>query len=225
MRVLLVEDSERLRRYVSLGLRQAGYAVDVAEEGEEGLWLATENPYDVIILDIMLPKLDGLSILQQLREQGRDTHVLLLTAKDTVPDRVQGLAHGADDYLVKPFAFEELLARIQALTRRAYGNKKPTIELGYLVIDTVCRTASVKGEALNLPPREYALLELLAFRAGELVSRTEIEEHIYDDLASPSSNVVDAAICLLRKRIDTPGQSSLIHTRRGQGYILQAPTA
>lgn len=201
----------------------AGYAVDSAYDGEEGLWLATGNEYDVVILDLMLPKLDGISVLQQLRASGRDTHVLILTAKDTVPDRVRGLEQGADDYLVKPFAFEELLARVQALVRRSYGAKSNEIAVGDITID-MARRIALRGERdLELRPREYALLELLALRRGELVSRTEIEQHIYDELAEPVSNVVDSAVCLLRKKIDRPGVPSLIQTKRGMGYQLQGP--
>ncbi|MCL4218116.1 MAG: response regulator transcription factor [Candidatus Hydrogenedentes bacterium] len=223
MRLLLVEDSERLQTYVGKGLRQAGYAVDVAGDGEQGLWLATENEYDAIILDVMLPKLDGITVLQRLRAEGRDTHVLILTAKDTVPDRVRGLEQGADDYLVKPFAFEELLARVQALVRRKYGEKQGRLAIGGLIIDTVRRVVTRNGETLELRPREYALLELLALRQGEVVSRSEIEQHIYDELAEPMSNVVDSAICLLRKKIDAAEGPSLIQTRRGMGYVMQEP--
>jgi DNA-binding response OmpR family regulator len=221
MRLLLVEDSVRLQAYVGKGLRQAGYAVDLAADGEEGLWLATENAYDVIILDIMLPKLDGMAVLQRLRAAGRDTHVLLLTAKDTIRDRVFGLGQGADDYLVKPFAFEELLARIQALARRAYGAKTADVIVGDLRVDLARRVALRGGVELALRPREFALLELLALRRGALVSRTEIEAHIYDEQADPLSNVVDAAICILRRAIDAPGEVSRIETRRGAGYLLR----
>lgn len=223
MRVLLVEDSERLQTYLGKGLRHAGYAVDVVGDGEEGLWSATENDYDVIILDLMLPKLDGISVLQQLRAGGHDTHVLILTAKDTVPDRVHGLQQGADDYLVKPFAFEELLARVQALVRRGYGIKSQQLTVGDLTIDMARRVVRRGAEDLELRPREYALLELLALRQGQLVSRTEIEQHIYDEQAEPMSNVVDSAMCILRKKIDRPGGPSLIQTRRGMGYALQEP--
>jgi len=221
LRILVIEDSERLRRYVSKGLRGAGYAVDTAADGEEGLWLAESVDYDVIVLDLMLPGLDGISLLQRLREKGRNVHVLVLTARDTVEDRVRGLGEGADDYLVKPFAMEELLARIRALARRSYGVKSPRIEVGGLVIDTSTRQATRCGSAVDLAPREYALLEYLALRRGEVVSRSEIEEHIYDDRADPMSNVVTSAISTLRKKIDVPGRPSLIRTRRGMGYILE----
>ena len=221
MRVLIVEDSRRLRTYIRDALTQAGYVVDVAPDGEEGLWLARSNDYDAIILDLMLPKLDGISLLQQMRQEGRDAHVLILTAKDTVEDRVHGLGVGADDYLVKPFALEELLARVQALVRRAYGIKSPTIAVGPLVIDTAKRSVSREGEPIELAPREYSLLEYLAVRSGEIVSRTEIENHIYDDIAEPMSNVVDSSICRVRKKIDRSGEPSLITTRRGIGYVLE----
>ncbi len=221
MRLLLVEDSERLRRYLAKGLRQAGYAVDVAGDGEQGLWLAMENDYDVIILDRMLPKLDGIAVLRRLREAGRNTHVLILTAKDTVPDRVFGLEQGADDYLVKPFAFEELLARVQALARRKYGITSHSITVGELTIDMARRVVTHGHDEITLRPREYALLELLAVRQGEVVTRSEIEQHIYDETAEPMSNVVNAAVCILRKKLDAAGGPS-IRTRRGMGYVLEA---
>ena len=220
MRLLLIEDSERLRQSVGTGLRRAGYAVDVAPDGEEGLWYALANNYDVIVLDLMLPRLDGLSVLRRLREEGRDAHVLILTARDTVEDRVIGLRSGSDDYLVKPFAFDELLARVEALARRAHGVKRPTLRVGPIEIDLGRRSVRKGEEELELPPREFALLEYLAMRRGTVISRSEIEQHIYDDQAEPMSNVVDAAVYSLRRRIDPPGGPSLIQTRRGVGYVL-----
>ena len=224
MRVLLVEDSDRLRRSLSDGLRKSGFAVDGAGDGEEGLHLARTESYDVIVLDIMLPKIDGLEVLRRLRDAGNDTHVLLLTARDTVADRVIGLDSGADDYLVKPFAFEELVARISALIRRRHQSKHPKIRLGELEIDTATRTLMRGDEIIPLAPREYALLEYLAMRRGQLVSRTEIEAHIYDMQADLMSNVVDSAICALRRKIDHADRQSLIQTRRGMGYILEPLT-
>lgn len=221
MRVLLVEDSERLQRSVAAALRRVGYAVDTASDGEEGLWLAQSNNYDAMILDLMLPKIDGLAVLRTLREAGRDTHVLILTARDTVADRVTGLQGGADDYLVKPFALEELLARVDALCRRAYGAKQTVLRVGPLAVDTASRSAQMHDAALDLSPREFALLEYLARRAGEVVSRSEIEAHLYDEQVDPLSNVVDSAVCLLRKKLGAP----LIQTRRGQGYVLTATGA
>lgn len=223
MRILVVEDSIRLRTYIARGLRHAGFAVDTADNGEDGLHLASTDEYDAIVLDIMMPKLDGLHVLEQLRTQGVKTHVLMLTAKDTVEDRVEGLNTGADDYLVKPFAFEELLARIQALVRRTYGVKTSKLSFGDLTIDLSKRVATRASTALSLKPREYALLEYLALRAGEVVSRTEIERHIYDERSEPSSNVVDSAISSLRKEIDGPGAASFIQTRRGMGYLFMGP--
>jgi len=223
MRILFVEDSKQLQKYVAKGLRQRGFAVDVAPDGEEGLFLAESGEYDVIVLDLMLPKLDGLSVLRQLRERNCTTHVLILTAKDTVDDRVKGLGDGADDYLIKPFAFEEFVARIQALLRRSYGIKTTHLAFGDLEIDMAMRSVKKEGVQLELRPREYSLLEFLALRHGTVVSRTEIECHIYDERASPMSNVVDSAICSLRKAIDTPGCPSWIQTRRGMGYIFAEP--
>lgn len=225
LRVLVVEDSNRLRTYLGKGLRAAGYAVDLAADGEEGLWFADSTEYDVIVLDLMLPKVDGLTVLRKIREAGRETHVLILTARDSIEDRVDGLQRGADDYLIKPFAFAELLARVQTLVRRSFGVKSPQIMIGPLKIDTARREASLAGELLNLPPREYALLEYLALKHGEIVTRTEIEQHIYDERAEPMSNVVDSAICNLRRKIDPPEGPSLIQTRRGMGYVLEVPTS
>ncbi len=225
MRILLVEDSPRLQRSVGTALRKTGYAVDVAGDGEEGLWLAGSHDYDVIVLDIMLPKRDGLSVLAELRRRGQSVHVLLLTARDTVLDRVQGLQTGADDYLVKPFALEELLARVQALGRRAYGTKQPRFMVGDLEIDTLARCARRADQPVDLTAREYLLLEYLARRRGQVVSRAEIEAHIYDEQVDPMSNVVDSAVCSLRKKLGAAGEPALIHTRRGLGYVLGDATS
>src|SRR2546425_5343330 len=164
MRILVIEDSERLRRSLAVGLRKSGYAVDLAADGAQGLWSAQSNSYDVIVLDLMLPEVDGLSVLQTLRRKEIDSPVLILTARDSVEDRVRGLKLGADDYLVKPFAFDELLARIGALTRRKHGVRSPQIVIGDLQVDTAARTVRRSGELIDLPPREYALLEYLALR-------------------------------------------------------------
>lgn len=224
MRILLVEDSKRLQQSIGTGLRRSGYAVDIASDGEEGLWMAESREYDTIVLDLMLPKLDGLAVLRRLRDQGRGDHVLILTAKDTVEDRVLGLQTGADDYLVKPFAFEELLARVQALIRRRYQAKSPQIQVGDLVLDTAARSVWRGEEIVELAPREYALLELLVLRRGTVVGRSEIEEHIYDERVEPLSNVVDAAIYSLRRKIDVAEAPSLISTRRGLGYMISEQT-
>ena len=221
MRILLVEDYAPLRESVGQALEEAGYAVDTASDGEIGLWHARSGEYDAVVLDIVLPKLDGLSLLKQLRTAGRDTPVLLLTAKDTVADRVAGLDCGADDYLVKPFALEELLARTRALLRRKYEKTDPVIRVQDLEIDTVGRIVKRDGRRIQLSAREYALLEFLAHRVGEVVSRTDIWEHVYDFQTTVESNVVDVYIGYLRKKIERSGSPRLIHTRRGLGYTLE----
>jgi DNA-binding response OmpR family regulator len=222
MRVLIVEDQERLRTWLQKGLKEADFVVDATGDGKEGLWYAQNNPYDVIVLDLMLPGVDGLSILRQLREAGRDDQVLILTAKDTVPDRVKGLDLGADDYLVKPFAFEELVARVRTLVRRGYGKHRPVIAIGDLRIDTAKRQVWRREQEIELRAMEYKLLEYLARRAGETVSRTEIWEHLYDFGSQTVSNVVDVYVRCLRRKLDRPGERSLIRTRRGLGYVLGA---
>ncbi len=222
MRVLLVEDSRRLRETIVMALKQSGYAVDSAEDGDEGLWMAQTHTYDAAILDIMLPGLDGVSILKRLRAENDKTPVMFLTAKDTIEDRVTGLRTGADDYLVKPFALEELLARVEALCRRSYQEAAPVTQVADIKLDTAAKKVSRAGTYLDLTAREFALLEHLMLKQGKVVSRTEIEEHIYDDIVTPMSNVVDSAICALRKKITMPGSSTpLIHTRRGQGYVME----
>ncbi|MBZ5497886.1 MAG: response regulator transcription factor [Acidobacteriia bacterium] len=220
MRVLLVEDYLPIQKAVAKGLREAGFAVDVTGDGKEGLWFATSNDYDVIILDLMLPEVDGLTILKRLRSAGRAAHVLILTAKDTVPDRVKGLDLGADDYLPKPFAFEELLARVRALARRAYCAKNPCLSVSDLRIETTLQRVWRGQEEVSLTPREYALLEYLAMRAGQVVSRTEIWDHVYEFNSEADSNVVDVYIGYLRKKIERPGKPVLIRTLRGRGYSL-----
>ena len=202
-------------------LRNEGYAVDTANDGEEGLWLGQSGDYDAIILDIMLPKLDGLCVLERLRTGGHDTHVLLLTARDTVADKVKGLQAGSDDYLVKPFELEELLARVQALCRRSFGRKQSSLHVGDLEIHPLSREARRGGLVLELTQREYSLLEYLARRSGEIVTRGEIEAHIYDSRVDPMSNVVDSAICVLRRKLGAP---SLIRTKRGAGYLMSGET-
>jgi DNA-binding response OmpR family regulator len=218
MRVLLVEDSQILLRTVRRALRHAGFAVDIAADGEEGLAAAELNDYDVLVLDIMLPKLDGLALLRRLRTAGNTTHVLLLTARDTVADRVEGLRQGADDYLVKPFALAELLERVKVLCRRAYGNKSGTLRIGTLELDFSARRLLRDGADVELTAREWRLLEYLALRRGEVVPRSEIEAHIYDELVEPMSNVVDTAVYNLRRKIG----ANFIRTRRGLGYVLEA---
>lgn len=224
MRLLLVEDSQRLQRSLGRALRRAGYALDVSGDGEDGLWLATSTAYDTIVLDVMLPKVDGLTLLRRLREAGGRTPVLLLTARDTLENRVEGLQMGADDYLIKPFALAELLARIQALCRRQYGANSNRVAVGNLEIDLTARTVSAGRRGLVLTPREYMLLEYLALRRGQIVSRTEIETHIYNDSADLMSNAVDSAVCSLRKKLAALDCPPMIYTRRGLGYVLQDQT-
>ncbi|MBI5387827.1 MAG: response regulator transcription factor [Verrucomicrobia bacterium] len=221
MRVLLVEDSARLQQTVGTALRRSGYAVDVSGDGEDGLWRAENTDYDVLVLDLMLPKLDGWSVLERLRATGRSTHVLLLTARDTVQDRVHGLRAGADDYLVKPFALEELLARVEALCRRAYGSKQNRLVVADLAIDTAAKKVTRAGQPVKLKPREYQLLEYLARRRGEVVTQTEIEAHLYDADAEPMSNVVESVLSSLRRKLAEANPAPLIHTRRGLGYVLE----
>ncbi|WP_338276099.1 response regulator transcription factor [Corallococcus caeni] len=223
MRVLVIEDFAPLSRAVVQGLKEAGYAVDSAQDGEEGLACAQSCDYDVIVLDIMLPKMDGLTLLRRLRQQKHPAAVLLLTARDTVGDRVKGLDHGADDYLVKPFAFEELLARVRAMVRRRYGQKEELIHVGDLEVDPVARTVKRAGRPIALSAREYAVLEYLCARRGHVVTRTEIWDHVYDFATEPSSNVVDVYIGYLRRKVDADHQTKLIQTRRGQGYVLGEP--
>ncbi|MCB1232409.1 MAG: response regulator transcription factor [Verrucomicrobiae bacterium] len=226
MRVLFVEDSQHLQKPIVKALKASGYAVDATTDGKEGLWMAQNHDYDVIILDIMLPGMDGLEILDTLRANSNRTPILFLTARDTVANRVEGLRRGADDYLVKPFALEELLARVESLSRRRYDRPTSTVTLDDLVIDLTRKTVKRSGQRIELAARQFALLEYLMLRQGEVVSRTEIEEHIYDDLVSPMSNVIDSAICALRKQIaPLPNCKPLIHTRRGLGYVMEARDA
>jgi two-component system copper resistance phosphate regulon response regulator CusR len=220
MRLLVVEDYQPLREAIVQGLREANYAVDEAATGPDGLWRARSNEHDVIILDLMLPGLDGLSILKTLRENSCPACILILTAKDTSPDKVKGLELGADDYLVKPFVFAELLARVKTLIRRKYETKTTTIRIADLEINISHRTVRRGTTTIDLSGREYALLEYLAMNANRTVSRSDIWQHVYDFYASLESNVVDVYVGLLRKKIERPGSPRLIHTRRGQGYMV-----
>lgn len=221
MRVLLVEDSEKLRRAIDFRLRKAGYAVDATGDGAEGLWYAETNDYDAVVLDWMLPGMEGVAIVRRLRASGRQCPVLLLTIKSDVAQRVEGLRAGADDYLCKPFAMEELLARVAALVRRRYGNKDAVRRIGRLEVDTLARGVRYDSRDIFLNPREYRVLELLVQRAGEVVSPGEIEQHIYADDVEVFSNAVESAISVLRKRLADAGALALIRTRRGMGYVLE----
>jgi DNA-binding response OmpR family regulator len=225
MKLLVIEDSERLRRSLGHGLRRAGFAVDLTPDGREGLAYAEINEYDVIILDLMLPGMDGLTLLRTLRQKGRKTHVLILSAKDQVQDRILGLELGADDYLVKPFAFEELCARIRALIRRRYETKSPSIHLGEVEIDLARQAVRVQGEPVALTPTEYALLELLALRRGRVVTREQILDQLYESENEVASNVVEVLVCSLRKKIQPAGSPPVIVTRRGRGYLIEASSS
>ena len=222
MRVLLIEDSAPIVRAVRQGLEEEGFAVDVATDGEEGDVKARTTSYDVIVLDRMLPKVDdGLSLLKKWRAAGVATHVLVLTAKTQTQDKVTGLDTGADDYLTKPFEFSELLARIRALVRRGHQQKDPILRCYDLEIDTAARTVRRSGQVIHLTPREYALLEFLAFHRGKVVTRSMIWEHLYDEYDENTSNVVDVYIRYLRNKIDKNHEPQLILTRWGEGYMLR----
>ena len=223
VRILLIEDSERLRLTLQAGLKKAGFAVDGVADGVSGLSYAKNNPYDVVVLDLMLPGLDGISLLKELRKERQDTHVLILSARDTVEDRVEGLKAGADDYLVKPFAFAELVARIQALVRRKYGQKSPRLELGTLTIDEAAGTVTQGARSVDLTPREYSLLEYLARREGETVTRFEIEDAIYDEHNLPQGNALHTAVCRLRAKLEVFDGAPRIETLRKRGYRLVVP--
>lgn len=221
MRILLVEDEKDLAAIVKQGLDEEGYTVEVANDGEEGLYMAENFPADVIILDIMLPMIDGLTILNTIRKKGVTTPVLLLTARDTVLDKIKGLDTGADDYLTKPFVFGELLARVRSLLRRKTSVKEAVIRIDDLEINTASHEVKRGGDTINLSAREYALLEYLAYNKGAVVSRTDIVEHIYHEETDMDSNVVDVYINYLRNKIDKGFRNKLIHTVRGAGYMLK----
>ena len=220
MRILVAEDHATLARSIADGLRDEGYAVDLTFDGAEAHRWAAREPYDCLVLDIMLPNRDGVGIVESLRRAGSAVPVLLLTAKDAVEDRVKGLDAGADDYLVKPFAWEELLARVRALVRRQSKHKSSLLTVADLTVDTAAKTASRAGKPIPLSAKEYALLEFLAHRAGQTVSRAEIWNHLYDRYDENNSNVVDVYVGYLRKKIDRDFEPKLLHPRLGLGYVL-----
>ncbi len=222
MRVLLVEDDKKIASFIVKGLKQEGFVVELATDGEDGLHLGLNKQYDVAIVDIMLPKLDGLTLIEKMRLKKVSTPVLILSAKRTVDDRVKGLQSGGDDYLTKPFAFSELVARIYALVRRTSGADEPTrLEMGDLTMDLLTRNVSRKGKRIDLQPREYALLEYLMRSAGRPVSKTMIMEHVWDYNFDPETNVVEARICKLREKIEGGFDKKLVHTIKGVGYVLR----
>lgn len=221
MRVLIVEDEDKTAEYLQRGLGEQGYAVDVAPNGVDGLHLALGNEYDVIVLDVMLPGLDGFSLLESLRV-AKQTPVIMLSARDRIDDRVRGLRAGADDYLVKPFSFLELIARLQALTRRGRTQEPALIRVGNLQVDLLSRRASRDGARIDLTAKEFALLAVLARRQGEILSKTSIAEMVWDMNFDSSTNVVEVAIKRLRAKIDGPFEPKLLHTIRGMGYVLES---
>ncbi|HEY7790029.1 MAG TPA: response regulator transcription factor [Vicinamibacterales bacterium] len=226
MRLLLVEDEPNAARVIAKGLREHAYAVDVAADGEAAVMQVGTNDYDAIVLDVMLPRMDGLAVCRTLRGAGCEIPILMLTARDAIEARIEGLDAGADDYLVKPFDFGELLARLRALGRRRQPLAPERLVAGSLVLDTRAHRAWMEGREVVLTAKEYALVEYLARRAGEVVSRADIAEHVWDEHYDPLSNVVDVYVQRLRRKLDRPGAESLIRTRRGEGYQLwieQAP--
>jgi DNA-binding response OmpR family regulator len=226
VKVLVVDDSERLRRSLEHGLRRSGFAVDTAGDGEEGLAHARHGGYDVLVLDLMMPKVDGLTVLRRLRDERIDVHVLVLSAKDQVAERVEGLRLGADDYLTKPFDFDELVARLRALVRRRYGSKNPVHRLGALEVDTARRVVTLNGDEVHLTRAEYSLLEYLLARRGRVVPKQELLDHIYADTDQGSENALEVFVHQLRRKLEAAGARDVVHTRRGHGYVVEeAPCA
>ncbi len=221
MKILVVEDEPKTAASLRKGLRERGYAVDVAADGADGLFLATTDSYDTVILDITLPLVDGWSILTRMRAVGQSTPVLVLTARDSVHDRVKGLELGADDYLIKPFAFAEMLARVRSLTRRIRPGHVEVLRIANLEIDLLQHQVSRAGRRIALTPKEFSLLLFMAQRAGEVLSRTVIAEHVWNMDFDSDTNVVDVAIRRLRSKVDDPFERKLIHSVRGMGYLLE----
>ncbi len=222
MRILLIEDDLKLASFILKGFKEAGFAVDHCADGEDGLHMASNEPYDAAIVDIMLPKLDGFSLIDELRRRKKTTPVIILSAKRSVEDRIKGLQTGSDDYLVKPFSFAELLARVQALIRRASGAAEPSsLVVGDLSMDLLTRKVLRGGKKIDLPPLEFSLLEYLMRNAGNVVSKTMIMEHVWDYNFDPQTNVVEVRICKLRDKIDNDFEKKMIHTVYGAGYVLE----
>ena len=223
VRALIVEDDPTIAEFVRRGLREAGFAVDHAPDGEAGLAAAASEPYDVAIVDVMLPRRDGLSLIETLRQRGILTPVLILSARREIDDRVRGLQAGGDDYLTKPFAFAELLARVQALVRRATRTPEPTtLTVDGLVLDLLSRRVTRDGQPLDLRPREFALLEYLMRNGGRVISKTMILSHVWAYSFDPQTNIVDVLVSRLRDKVDRPFEKKLLHTVRGVGYVLRA---
>ena len=222
MRILLIEDDLKLASFILKGFKEAGFAVDHCADGEDGLHMALSEPYDAAIVDIMLPKLDGFSLINELRKRKITIPVIILSAKRSVEDRIKGLQTGSDDYLVKPFSFAELLARVQALIRRASGAAEPSsLVVGDLSMDLLTRKVIRGGKKIDLPPLEFSLLEYLMRNTGNVVSKTMIMEHVWDYNFDPQTNVVEVRICKLRDKIDNDFEKKMIHTVYGAGYVLE----
>jgi DNA-binding response OmpR family regulator len=222
MRVLVVEDERKVASFIRQGLQEEGYAVEVAGDGESALDLSVQGPpYDLVILDVMLPRRDGFSVVRAMREQGIDSPVLLLTARDRVTDRVAGLDLGADDYLTKPFAFDELLARVRALLRRGQGQRAAVLRMGTLTLDPATRKVARGDRRIELTVREHALLECFMRGAGRVLTRAQLSERVWGLAFDPGSNVVDVYVGYLRRKIDGPGEPRLLHTVRGVGYVMK----
>ena len=221
MRILIVEDEKKVAAFIKKGLEEETYAVDIASDGEEGLHLGEQNPYDLIILDLMLPKINGLDILSRLRAKKIETPILLLTAKDSVDDKVEGLNQGADDYLTKPFAFSELLARIRVLLRRGKNETKTTLEIADLTLDLVSHKVNRGNEEIELTGKEYSLLEYFMRNQEKVLTRTMIAEHVWDYNFDTFTNVIDVYVNHLRKKIDKNFPAKLLHTLRGVGYVMK----
>jgi len=221
MRLLLVEDDLQIASFIMKGLKQAGFVIDHAIDGEDGLHMALYEPYDVAIIDIMLPKLDGLTLIEELRRKKVDTPVIILSAKRSIDDRIKGLQTGSDDYLTKPFSFSELLARVQALIRRATRTTEPTrLDVGDLSVELLTREIVRAGKKIDLQPREFSLLEYLMRNTGRVISKTMILEHVWDYSFDPQTDVVDVLVCRLRSKVDRGFDHKMIRTVRGVGYVL-----
>jgi len=222
MRLLVVEDDKKIASFLQKGLQEAGFSVDICHSGTDGLSLALTEPYGAAVIDIMLPGLDGLSLIEELRNKGIETPFLILSARQSVDDRIEGLQRGGDDYMIKPFSFNELLARIQALLRRGQKNvESGVITVGELQLDPLKREVKRKNTKIELPAKEYALLELMMRNPGRVLSKTSILEHIYDYSFDPQTNVIDVLVCRLRNSIDKNHTKKCIHTVRGMGYVLR----
>jgi heavy metal response regulator len=221
MRILVIEDEVKIAQFIKRGLKEEGYAIDVAVDGEEGHFMLSSNEYDAIILDLMLPKIDGLTLCRTLRKEGNATPIIMLTAKDTVKDKVKGLDSGADDYLPKPFAFEELLARLRVLLRKKDNRVQTQLKVDDLIMDILTHKVTRADREIDLTVKEYALLEYLMRNAGNIVTRTMISEHVWDINFDTFTNVIDVYINYLRNKIDSGFDNKMIHTVRGKGYLLK----